>query len=101
MLPRRITWSPKRARTEALRGATGVGKLRGVNCARCQGPLIYKSRGRLVGTGLVLIAVLALIPLAHWLWAPAGLCAVTGVYLVAWGTVGNGTWCRSCKAPRF
>jgi hypothetical protein len=54
-----------------------------------------------VGTGLVLIAVLALIPLAHWLWAPAGLCAVTGVYLVAWGTVGNGTWCRSCKAPRF
>jgi hypothetical protein len=68
-----------------------------MECSRCHGPLILKSRARLVGVGILLIATLALGPLAEWIWAPASLAAVTGVYLVAWGTVGRGRWCRTCK----
>ena len=31
------------------------------------------------------------------LWAPAILLGLTGVYLLAWATVGRGRWCRACK----
>jgi hypothetical protein len=51
--------------------------------------------------GLLFIATLALGPLAGWIWVPASLAAVTGVYLVAWGTAGRGRWCRACKTPGF
>ena len=78
-----------------------AGTLPHVECSRCHGPLILKSRPRLVGVGILLIATLALGPLAGWLWVPVCLAAVTGVYLVVWGTAGRGRWCRACKAPTF
>jgi hypothetical protein len=77
------------------------GTFRRVECPRCHGPLILKNRTRLVSVGILLIATLALGPLAGWIWVPAGLAAVTGVYLVAWGAAGRGRWCRACKAPTF
>jgi len=31
------------------------------------------------------------------LLVPAIILALAGIYLVAWGTIGKGRWCRNCK----
>jgi hypothetical protein len=31
------------------------------------------------------------------LWAAAAILGPTGAYLLAWGAVGRGLWCRGCK----
>jgi len=73
-------------------------------CPRCQGPLIIKNRARLVFAGGALVTPVILLWFIRppvWSWLPALLSAVTGVYLIAWGVLARGAWCRHCKSPAF
>jgi hypothetical protein len=68
-----------------------------VRCRRCGGEVVQKPRARLVLVGLMMLAAVGLGPLWAPLWAPAIALGLTGVYLLAWATVGRGRWCRGCK----
>ena len=67
------------------------------SCQRCGGEVVQKPRLRLMLVGVVMLAGLALVNVWPILWAPAILLALTGVYLLAWATLGRGRWCRGCK----
>jgi hypothetical protein len=47
--------------------------------------------------GVSLTIPLWLAALWSILWAPAIVLALISVYLLVWGTVGGGRWCRGCK----
>jgi len=51
--------------------------------------------------GFVLLAAGGLPRFNAWLWMPAILAILTGVYLIYWATAGKGRWCRQCKAIRI
>jgi hypothetical protein len=66
-------------------------------CKSCGGEMIQKSRVRLTGVGGVMLAISALAVVFPRFWPVAIILALTGVYLVVWGTLGQGGWCRDCK----
>ncbi len=66
-------------------------------CPACGGPLIQKNRAKLVSIGLCLSASLIAAIFIPILLAPAIVLTLAGIYLVAWGTIGKGRWCRNCK----
>ncbi len=66
-------------------------------CARCEGDLIRRSRPRLFTAGALLCATPLLALRFALLWIPAIVLALAGAYLLAWGTLGGGLWCRQCK----
>lgn len=68
-----------------------------MQCRRCGGEVVQKGRGRLALVGVLLLAGMGLGLLSPLLWAPAPVLGLTGVYLLAWGSVGSGRWCRGCK----
>jgi len=68
-------------------------------CPTCGGPLIQKSRPLLVVVGLVLVFAILLPLVSRWLWIPAIIGCLTGLYLIAWGIMAQGRWCRQCKRP--
>lgn len=59
--------------------------------------MAQKSRVRLFVVGVAMVASLAIGPFSAYLWAPVGLLAVAGGYLIVWATLGRGAWCRTCK----
>ena len=63
--------------------------------------MIQKSRARLVLVGLFMTAAMFIPIYVNWFWAPGIVLALTGVYLIAWATVGQGRWCRNCKKFNF
>jgi hypothetical protein len=66
-------------------------------CSRCGGEIVQKSRSRLALVGVLLVAALGSGILWWPLWLPAVVCALAGVYLLAWALIGRGRWCRGCK----
>jgi hypothetical protein len=66
-------------------------------CRRCGGEVVQKSRARLALVGAGMAAALGLGLLGPPLWGPAAVLGLTGVYLLAWASVGRGRWCRGCK----
>ncbi len=70
-------------------------------CKRCGGEVVQRPVSRLIGVGAALIASLGLALLWPILWIPAAILMLAGAYLLAWGTVGRGRWCRGCTPPRW
>jgi hypothetical protein len=68
-----------------------------VECRRCGGEVVQKPRARLVLVGIVMLALVAMGPRSAWLWAPAVVFGMTGLYLLTWASLGRGRWCRGCK----
>ena len=66
-------------------------------CLTCGGEMIQKSRARLIFVGLCLIALVAIAFAIPLFWAPGIILALTGIYLLAWATLGQARWCRNCK----
>ena len=67
------------------------------SCPACGGPLIQKSRTKLIVTGLCMSASLVAAIFIPLLLVPAIILTLAGLYLFAWGTIGKGRWCRNCK----
>lgn len=65
----------------------------------CGGPLIQKNRPLLVAVGVGLLPSGLLPVVSHWLWIPAVIGCLTGLYLIAWSAKARGRWCRQCKTP--
>ena len=66
-------------------------------CAIYGGEMIQKCRLRLIVTGLGMVASgggAAIFPL---FWLAAMVHVPTGLYLLAWATLGKARWCRTCK----
>ena len=72
-----------------------------MKCRTCDGEMIQKSRTRLAGAGLLMLAACALAFIIPYFWLPAIILAFTGVYLLVWATLGRGCWCRNCKKFSF
>ncbi|MGC8559394.1 MAG: hypothetical protein ACP5O1_01805 [Phycisphaerae bacterium] len=60
---------------------------------------MQKRRGMLIGTGAgaVIVAVLLFLPSIIWVSACGLFAGCIGIYLLMWGIVGKGYWCRTCK----
>jgi hypothetical protein len=59
--------------------------------------MVRKSPLRLVSVGLLMVAAPAVAAFVPYLWAPAIVSALAGLYLIAWAALGKGYWCRECK----
>ena len=68
-----------------------------VQCRRCGGEVVQKSRSRLALVGALMLVSVGLGVLWAPLWVPAVVLGLTGVYLMAWASAGRGRWCRGCK----
>ncbi|MFO0811333.1 MAG: hypothetical protein U0746_22105 [Gemmataceae bacterium] len=68
-----------------------------MTCKTCGTEMIPKSRGRLVGVGVAMLASTALVTFVPYFWVPALVLGLTGLYLLVWATYGQGQWCRTCK----
>jgi hypothetical protein len=68
-----------------------------MKCKTCDGEMIQKSRVRLITVGLVQMALIAVAFRFSWFWAPGIILFIAGAYLIVWGTLGHGGWCRNCK----
>jgi hypothetical protein len=68
-----------------------------VQCRRCSGEVVQKSRARLAIVGILMFAILGLGLLWPPLWLPAVVFGMTGAYLLIWASAGRGRWCRGCK----
>jgi hypothetical protein len=62
--------------------------------------LIRKSRFRLLAVGVALISSIAASSYMPYFWPAAVILLLAGLYMVAWATLGKGTWCRNCKTFR-
>ncbi len=67
------------------------------SCPSCGGEMIQKSKARLIVVGICMIASVAIAFVFPWFWAPGIILALTGIYLLAWATLGQARWCRNCK----
>lgn len=72
-----------------------------MKCRHCDHPLIHRDRTVLLISGLAFVATLLVVFINRWLLFPAGFFALIGLYLIAWGTIGKGLWCRQCKQVPF
>jgi hypothetical protein len=68
-----------------------------MKCKSCGGDMIQKSRLRLVVVGLAMMLSVSIAFRFAWFWVPGIILLLTGIYLLVWGTVGHGRWCRNCK----
>ncbi len=66
-------------------------------CATCGGEMIQKSRPRLIVTGAGMLASVGVAAIFPLFWLAAVVLVPTGLYLLAWATVGKARWCRTCK----
>ena len=78
-------------------GKRGSDEMQMVQCRRCGGEVVQKSRGRLILVGVLMLAAVGLGLVSPLLWVPAVVFAMTGAYLLVWASVGRGRWCRTCK----
>ncbi len=63
--------------------------------------MIERPRGRLITVGLAMLTSTALAYFFPAFWPPAIILSLTGLYLLAWATLGKGGWCRNCKRFNF
>lgn len=68
-----------------------------VQCKRCGGEVVQRPRSRLILVGVLMLASASLAAVWSVWWAVALILIPTGLYLLAWGTLGKGRWCRGCK----
>jgi hypothetical protein len=66
-------------------------------CRTCGGRMVHKSPLRLFLVGLVMVASPAVAAFVPYLWAPATILVLIGIYLMIWAIIGRGYWCRECK----
>src|SRR5690242_8332249 len=66
-------------------------------CGTCGGAMVRKNRSRLLLVGLLMLASPAVAVFVPYLWGPAIVLVMTGLYLIIWATLGRGYWCRECK----
>jgi hypothetical protein len=66
-------------------------------CPTCGADLIQKDKIRLLVVGLLLLAVSVVLFLKTKFWQFAIFPGLIGFYLVLWGTLGRGLWCRQSK----
>jgi hypothetical protein len=66
-------------------------------CKTCGGEMVQKSRLRLIVVGLLMLLSPAIAFRFALFWAPGIILFLTGIYLLAWATLGNACWCRNCK----
>jgi hypothetical protein len=59
--------------------------------------MIQKSRVRLTLVGAIMVTAIAGPLWNPVLWAPSIVLFLIGAYLLLWGTIGRGRWCRACK----
>jgi hypothetical protein len=59
--------------------------------------MVQKSRARLVTVGLIAMALIVVSFRFPWFWGPGIILFLIGAYLIVWGTIGRGGWCRNCK----
>jgi len=67
------------------------------SCPACGGEMIQKSKARLIVVGLYMIASITVAFRFPVFWAPGIILVLTGVYLLAWATLGKARWCRHCN----
>ncbi len=67
------------------------------SCPTCGGEMIQKSRARLIVVSLCMIASVAIAFAFPLFWPPGIILALTGIYLLAWATLGQARWCQNCK----
>ena len=67
------------------------------SCPSCNGELVQKSKSRLIVVGPGMIASVAIAFALPLFWAPGIILVLMGIYLLAWGTLGEARWCRDCK----
>src|SRR5690349_7023089 len=72
-----------------------------LRCKTCKGEMVQKSRIRLITVGLAEMGLIAIAFRYSWFLAPGIILFLTGAYLLVWGTVGRGAWCRTCKRFSF
>jgi hypothetical protein len=68
-----------------------------MTCPTCGVEMIQKSRGQILLAGVIFLLAPLVTLGVPYVWGPAILLALIGLYLVVWATVGRGLWCRSCK----
>ena len=68
-----------------------------MKCKTCDGEMIQKNRWRISIVGVLMVVSVALAAVLPLLLAPGVLLLLAGSYLIIWGTVGKGRWCRVCK----
>jgi hypothetical protein len=68
-----------------------------MKCKTCGGEMVQKSRLRLGIVGLLMLLSPVIAFRFPWLWVPGIILSLTGIYLLAWATLGNACWCRNCK----
>jgi len=60
--------------------------------------LIQRNRALLAAVGVLMCGAPLLAWQVPWLWIPATLSFLAGIYLLGWATAGRGAWCRQCKS---
>jgi hypothetical protein len=70
-----------------------------LQCKRCGGEVVQKSRHQLALVGVFMLASVGIGVLSppSPLWMGSVIFGLTGVYLLAWASIGKGRWCRGCK----
>jgi uncharacterized protein (DUF983 family) len=66
-------------------------------CKSCGSEMVQKSRKRLLAVGVLMVIGAVGVRFSRFLWVPAIVLALTGVYLIVWAGLGRGYWCRTCK----
>jgi hypothetical protein len=70
-------------------------------CPGCGAVLTPKNRTKLVAVGVLMIVAAGIS--ARWSVSSAAVfllligLLLIGAYLIVWGTLGRGMWCRQCK----
>jgi hypothetical protein len=59
--------------------------------------MVRRNPIRLVLVGLLMVAAPAMAAFLPFLWVPAIVSTLSGLYLIAWASLGKGYWCRECK----
>jgi len=68
-----------------------------MTCKTCGAEMIRKSSLRLLLIGVAMMASISIGLIVPYFWAPGVILFLIGSYLVVWGTLGKGLWCRHCK----
>lgn len=71
-------------------------------CPKCGGPLIQKNKVRLFLAGIASITIgTGLFLLNYKFWPLSFFLLIVAIYLLAWGWLAKGLWCRQCKSAPF
>ena len=67
------------------------------HCQTCGGVMVQKGRLKLFMVGVLMVACTSASLFIPYFWIANPILLLAGLYLIVWGTLGKGRWCRSCK----